>query len=93
MGVKEIAEKLRPQVETSGFKKSVKLDTGPDGVVLIRGTTISTNDEPADCIVSLSLDDLEALLAGDLSPTMAFMTGRIKVKGDMSIAMGLGQLL
>jgi putative sterol carrier protein len=93
MGVTEIAEKLRPQVESSGFNRSVKLDTGADGVIVINGTTITTADGPADCTVSLTLDDLNALLAGDLSPTMAFMTGRIKVQGDMTIAMGLGQLL
>lgn len=93
MGVQEIADKLRGRVEKGGFDKSVKFDTGADGVIVIDGATISTTDAPADCTISLSLDDLEALLAGDLSPTMAFMTGRIKVSGDMSVAMALSQLL
>jgi putative sterol carrier protein len=93
MGVQEIAEQLRPRVEGSDFDKSVKFDTGGDGVILINGKSVSTTDGPADCTISLSLEDLEALLSGDLSPTMAFMTGKIKVGGDMTIAMALSQLL
>ncbi|PSJ63359.1 SCP2 sterol-binding domain-containing protein [Kumtagia ephedrae] len=93
MGVQQIVEQLRPRVESSDFGKSVKFDTGGDGVIVIDGTTISTADAPTDCTISLTLDDLEALLSGDLSPTMAFMTGRIKVQGDMSVAMALSQLL
>jgi putative sterol carrier protein len=93
MGVQEIAEQLRPRVESSDFDKSVKFDTGGDGVIVINGATISTTDAPADCTISLSLENLEALIAGDLSPTMAFMTGKIKVDGDMTIAMALSKLL
>ncbi len=93
MSVQDIAEKLRSRVESADFDKSVKFDTGSDGVIMINGKTISTTDGPADCTISLTLDDLEALIAGDLSPTMAFMTGKIKVTGDMTIAMGLSQLI
>jgi putative sterol carrier protein len=93
MGVKEIADRLRPNVESAGFQHSAKFDTGPDGVIVIDGNTVSTEDAPTDCTISLSLADLEALIAGDLSPTMAFMTGKIKVEGDMSVAMALGQMV
>ena len=34
MGVREIADQLRPKVEGSGFDRSVKFDTGADGVIL-----------------------------------------------------------
>lgn len=93
MGVQEIAEKIRPQVESGGFDRSVKFDTGADGVIVIDGATISTTDAPTDCTIKLSLDDLESLVAGDLNPTMAFMTGKIKVEGDMTVAMALSQLI
>ncbi len=93
MGVQEIADKLRPQVSAAGFDRSVKFDTGGDGVILIDGANISTSDGPADCTIKLSLDDLESLIAGDLNPTMAFMQGKLKVEGDMSVAMALSQLI
>jgi putative sterol carrier protein len=93
MGVKEIAEQLRPKVEAADFGRSVKFDTGADGVIVIDGTSISTVDAPADCTISLSLENLENLISGDLSPTTAFMTGKIKIDGDMSVAMALQSLL
>ena len=93
MGVQEIADSMKARVEGSGFDRSVKFDTGADGVIVIDGTTISTTDAPADCTIKLALEDLESLISGDLSPTTAFMTGKIKVEGDMSVAMALSQLL
>jgi len=93
MGVQQIADQIKPKVEAAGFDRSVKFDTGADGVIVIDGASISTTDAPADCTIKLSLGDLEDLIAGDLSPTAAFMTGKIKIEGDMSVAMALSQLI
>jgi putative sterol carrier protein len=93
MGVREIADQIKPKVESAGFERSVKFDTGADGVIVIDGATISTTDAPTDCTIKLSLADLEDLISGDLSPTTAFMTGKIKIEGDMSVAMALSQLI
>lgn len=93
MGVQDIADRLAPQVAAAGFDRSVKFDTGADGVIVIDGGTVSTADGPADCTITLSLDDLEAMIAGDLNPTTAFMTGKLKIEGDMSVAMALSQLI
>jgi putative sterol carrier protein len=90
MGVREIADQIKPKVESAGFERSVKFDTG---VIVIDGATISTTDAPTDCTIKLSLGDLEDLISGDLSPTTAFMTGKIKIEGDMSVAMALSQLI
>ncbi|MCX7303241.1 MAG: SCP2 sterol-binding domain-containing protein [Hyphomicrobiales bacterium] len=93
MGVQKIADQIKSKVEAAGFDRSVKFDTGADGVIVIDGATISTTDAPADCTIKLSLGDLEDLIAGDLSPTAAFMTGKIKIEGDMSVAMALSSLI
>lgn len=93
MSIQKIADQIKPRVEESGFDRSVKFDTGSDGVIVIDGATISTTDAPADCTITLSLDDLESLVAGELNPTMAFMQGKLKIDGDMSVAMALSQVL
>jgi putative sterol carrier protein len=93
MSIQDVAEKMRSRVESSGFDRSVKFDTGGDGIIVIDGQSISTSDAAADCTIKLSLEDLEALIAGELNPTAAFMTGKIKVEGDMSVAMALSQVL
>ncbi|MGB0908712.1 MAG: SCP2 sterol-binding domain-containing protein, partial [Maricaulaceae bacterium] len=41
---------------------------------------------------SVSKDDFIALASGNLDPMMAFMSGKLKVAGDMSVAMGLQSL-
>jgi putative sterol carrier protein len=93
MSVEAVVEKIRSKVESSGFDRSVKFDTGGDGVIVIDGASISTTDAPADCTIKLSLDDLESLVAGELNPTMAFMSGKIKIEGDMTVAMALSQVI
>ena len=93
MSIQDVAEKMRARVASSGFDRSVKFDTGADGVIVIDGQSISTADAPADCTIKLSLEDLEALISGELNPTAAFMTGKIKVEGDISVAMALSQVL
>ena len=93
MSVQEIADKMRSRVASAGFEHSVKFDTGSNGVIVIDGATVSNTDAPTDCTVKLSLDDLDSLIAGDLNPTMAFMSGKIKVEGDMTVAMALSQVL
>ncbi|WP_157016367.1 SCP2 sterol-binding domain-containing protein [Mesorhizobium xinjiangense] len=92
MTVDEIAAKIGERVADSGFDKSVKFVLG-DAVILVDGATVSTNDGEADCTISMSQDDFESLVSGDLDPTAAFMQGKMKIDGDMSVAMALSQVL
>ncbi|MEL7427648.1 MAG: SCP2 sterol-binding domain-containing protein, partial [Bacteroidota bacterium] len=50
-------------------------------------------DEDADCVISMTPEDFMALVSGDLNPMMAMMTGKVKIKGDMGVAMKLQSLL
>jgi putative sterol carrier protein len=93
MSLDAIAEKIRERVAGSGFSKSVKFDLGSDGVIVVDGQSVSTQDADADCTITMTKDNFEDLIAGELNPTMAFMTGKIKVAGDMSIAMQLSQVI
>ncbi|MGD2105324.1 MAG: SCP2 sterol-binding domain-containing protein [Anaerolineae bacterium] len=45
-----------------------------------------------DVTVEATSEDLVALMKGDLNPMAAFMQGRLKVKGDMSVAMQIQKL-
>lgn len=49
--------------------------------------------EDPNITVTMELEDFKKLLDGELNATSAFMTGKIKVKGDMSLAMKLQALL
>ncbi len=93
MSLDAIAEKIREGAKGSGFSHSVKFDCGDDGVVIIDHETVSTDNQDTDCTISLSKDDLESMIAGDLDPTSAFMQGKLKIDGDMSVAMALSQVI
>lgn len=83
--------------ENSGLGATVKFNFGDDGIIYVDGAStpnsVSNEDNDADCTIAMTLDDFESLLAGDLDPTSAFMAGKLKVSGDMSIAMKLSQVL
>ncbi len=86
----EIAKKMTEALAASGgLSKSVKFDFGDDGVVFATGQTATVEDSEADCTIKLSKDDFISLAEGNLDPMMAFMSGKLKVEGDMSVAMGL----
>jgi putative sterol carrier protein len=92
--LEEITDQLKLAVGAdSGLGKSIKFDLKGPGVIYINGGTVSNEDLPADCTVIVSKEDFENLAKGQLDPTMAFMTGKLKVNGDMSVAMKLQPLL
>ena len=98
MNLDAITEQLRTRVgDDSGLGARVKFDFGGDGVVFIDATanpnTVSNEDIEADCTIAISVADFESLMAGDLDPTTAFMMGKLKVDGDMGIAMKLSSVL
>lgn len=52
----------------------------------------SANTE-ADVTMTLARDDFMKMFAGQMNPTSAFMTGRLKVKGDLGLAMKLEKIV
>ncbi len=75
--------------------KTVKLDFGGDGTILMDGKNekVSEEDGAADTTIKISWDDWQAMAAGTLDGMTAFMTGKLKVEGDMSNAMQLQGVL
>ncbi|MCA8897732.1 MAG: SCP2 sterol-binding domain-containing protein [Hyphomonas sp.] len=79
----------------SDFKKKVKFDFGSVGKLLIDGVAgkADNSDGDADATISVDWDDFKKISEGALDPTMAFMQGKLKVAGDMSVAMQLQNLM
>jgi putative sterol carrier protein len=92
--LEDITERLRRALDgKAGLDRTLKLDLRGEGVVFIDGSVVSNEDRPADCTVSVSKDDLVALAQGRLDPMNALMRGRMRVSGDMSVAMRLPPML
>ena len=76
----------------------VRLDLDGAGAILIDGTDVpavisSDNAADADATVSMSSEALAKLIEGALDPTLAFMTGKLKVAGSMPAALKLAAML
>ena len=77
--------------------KTVKIDFGGDeGAVLLDGHAKSVSEDAgaaADTTIKVSWADWEALSSGQMDGMTAFMTGKLKVEGDMSNVMQLQGVL
>jgi putative sterol carrier protein len=54
--------------------------------------TVSENAEDADVTISTTEETFSKIADGEQNPTSAYMTGKLKVKGDMGAAMKLQKL-
>ena len=88
----KVTEKATNAADNLG--SNVKFDLGDAGVVYLDGASnaVSNDDKDADCVVSMELDDFNAMLDGEINPMNAFMGGQMKIDGDMSVAMKLSSL-
>lgn len=77
---------------TGGFDGSVKFDMPGEGVIRIVDGAVITEDGDADCTITADPDVFKDMFEGELDPTSAYMTGKIKIEGDMGVAMKLSQL-
>ncbi|MBE7416533.1 MAG: SCP2 sterol-binding domain-containing protein [Ideonella sp.] len=89
---------LRNKVGTdSGLGATLKFDCEDEGVIVIdaksQPNSVSNTDRDTDCTITCTLATLGELMANELSPTTAFMTGRIKVTGDIGVALKLQKVL
>ena len=89
-GLRAHADKVKP------FGKTIKFEFS-EGSVTIDGTgektMIHQDGGDADCTIVTKLEHLDKLRKGELNPMTAMMTGKLKIKGDMGLAMKLKDLL
>jgi putative sterol carrier protein len=97
----KIAQKLKDKPETSKAVNAVYEFniTGDNGGVW----TVDLKKEPgevtagslgaANCTVTCAAGDFMNIVGGKMNPQMAFMSGKLKIKGDMGLAMKLQKVI
>lgn len=97
MTLDELTQAIRSRAEKNpplGYKVKFELD---EGTVFWDGTgpapVVSNDDVEADTTIGISVEDLGKMARGDLNPTLAYMTGRLKVSGSMGVALKVSQIL
>ena len=84
---------LSDKLGGDGIDGSIKFEIEGTGAIRIDENGASLDDGDADCTITAEADVFQELLAGELNPTSAFMSGKISIDGDMGMAMKLGSLL
>jgi len=92
-----VADKLRQRAEPmDAIGGTVLLDLGERGIFIDGRNaplTISCSHQEADCRVRIALSLLDDILEGRKKAFTAFLTGKIGINGDMSVAVKLQPLL
>ena len=91
--VNEAVVALNEKLAGADFDGSAKFDIEGEGAVMIDGTGARAGDEEADVTLSADADTFKSILDGETNSTAAFMTGKLKVDGDMGLAMKLAAVL
>jgi putative sterol carrier protein len=95
MELSELTEEMRRRAGQNvklGYK--VKFVVEDDGIIFWDGTehppAIDNEDKPdATTTIRISPENLKKLMDGALDPTLAYMTGKLKVEGSMGVALKL----
>ncbi len=79
--------------KVSGFDGIAKVVIPGEGSLLIDPAGVRAGDAEADVVLTADADTFKGILDGEVSPTVAFMQGKLSVDGNMGMAMKLAAVL
>jgi putative sterol carrier protein len=99
MTAREFFEGLEARIDpskTAGMTNSYVFEIDGAGTwkvdVQDGNVSVTEGGGEADATISASDETFDQIAAGDLNATTAYMTGKLKIKGDMGAAMKLQKL-
>jgi putative sterol carrier protein len=90
----ESLESRVDQSKTAGMTNSYVFDIDGAGMwkVDVDDGKVTVTEGGGDATISASEETFQKIAAGDQNATSAYMTGKLKIKGDMGAAMKLQKL-
>ena len=76
---------------SGGFDGVAKFVIPGEGAIMLDARACARAMTTADVTLTADAEMFQGMLAGDMNPTTAFMTGKLTVDGDMGLAMKLGR--
>ena len=82
--------------KVAGMTNSYLFDIEGEGQWLVNvadgAVTVTEGGGDADATITTNGETFEKIVSGEQNPTTAYMTGKLKIKGDMGAAMKLQKL-
>jgi putative sterol carrier protein len=82
--------------KVAGMNNSYLFDIEGEGQWLVKvadgAVTVTEGSGDADATITTTGETFEKIVSGEQNPTTAYMTGKLKIKGDMGAAMKLQKL-
>ena len=91
--IEQAVEALGAKLGEGAFDGTAKFVIEGEGAIMLDADGVRAGDEEADVTLTADADVFQDILSGELNPTGAFMSGRLKVDGDMGAAMRLAPAL
>jgi len=99
VAAKEFFDSLETRADPSklaGMTNSYLFDIEGEGKWLVNvadgAIAVTEGDGTADATIETSGETFEKIVSGEQNPTTAYMTGKLKIKGDMGAAMKLQKI-
>src|SRR4026209_1755614 len=94
MGAKNAEKKSQASASGAIFKFALEGDGGGTYIVNLKDNPgITEGDGAAECTIRMTAQDFVDLTEGKANGQQLFFTGRLKVEGDMSLALRLQSLI
>jgi putative sterol carrier protein len=95
--LEQVTERVRATVgNNSGLDAKIKFKFGDVGTLYIDGKSqpnqVHNTDQDSDITISVSMENFERIIDKQLNPKLALMTGRMRLRGDIRIAMRLDKV-
>jgi len=93
--IETMVAELDTKAKGSDLDQTVKYVILEHGAILVDSTGARAADveSEADLTLTADVETFQGLQSGDKSPTMAFMSGKLRLDGDMGLAMRLDSIL
>ena len=91
--IEQAVAALNEKLDASGFDGTDKFVIEDEGAIMLDANGARAEDGEADVTMTSDVETFTSILAGELNPTAAFMSQRLKVDGDMGAALRLGAVL
>lgn len=90
--IDKAVERLAKRLPT-GFQPVAKFVITGEGAIMVDAQGVRAGDDAAEVTLTADTATFRGMLEGRVNPMTAFMTGKLKIDGPMSLAMKLGKAM